>query len=510
MQQKTKAISSTAAPKKFFRMPGSEKPIKPEESLSSDSEKLSGYYTTSKLEKLFDTLIAELYKIKSSNEIICAADGFEKLEVEISKITSKLGDYTSAIIVQKSLESPELKESGKALLKASQVKMKDMGARVISIKMLGGTKVEIIANYYHKKSDLKNKKRKKQGIYPGLSLLGINDKCSPALSSRISIFATAASSFEEAKKLMETLYGFSVDVKTIQLICKRFAMRARLSFSKGSLPLDGEYQGKRVIISTDGGRIRVRKNKKGKKTKKNRRRYYTYWREPKLILVYVVDENGRKDREISPVMDASLDGPDAVFVMLLFYLEKLGVNKADKLLFVSDGANWIWERAKDLISNLGFDEKQCWYVLDFYHAVEHLGIIATYKRWNKKEADKWIKIQRHRLLKGNLKIFIEEIESVCKGTKSDILKRERRFFKKHLPHMRYAEIKDYKLPIGSGAVESGIRRVVNMRLKGAGIFWKEEMADAMLFLRSYYKAGRWNVLKNMAISGGMYFNEQYL
>ena len=49
----------------------------------------------------------------------------------------------------------------------------------------------------------------------------------------------------------------------------------------------------------------------------------------------------------------------------------------------------------------------------------------------------------------------------------------------------------YYLIKGSGAVESSIRRVVNLRMKGNSIFWKEDSANNMLFLRSYYKAGRW-------------------
>lgn len=40
------------------------------------------------------------------------------------------------------------------------------------------------------------------------------------------------------------------------------------------------------------------------------------------------------------------------------------------------------------------------------------------------------------------------------------------------------------LPVGSGAIESSIRRVINLRLKGNGIFWKEENAESMLQLRS--------------------------
>ena len=58
--------------------------------------------------------------------------------------------------------------------------------------------------------------------------------------------------------------------------------------------------------------------------------------------------------------------------------------------------------------------------------------------------------------------------------------------------MDYARIAALKLPIGSGAIESAIRRVVNLRLKGPSIYWHKTTAEAVLLLRSYYKAGRWN------------------
>ena len=66
--------------------------------------------------------------------------------------------------------------------------------------------------------------------------------------------------------------------------------------------------------------------------------------------------------------------------------------------------------------------------------------------------------------------------------------------------MRYRSIARKHLPIGSGAIESAIRRVVNLRLKGAGIFWYEESANAMLILRAYYKAGRTRQLATMALN----------
>src|SRR5882724_8502533 len=61
-------------------------------------------------------------------------------------------------------------------------------------------------------------------------------------------------------------------------------------------------------------------------------------------------------------------------------------------------------------------------------------------------------------------------------------------------------IQQEPLPIGSGAIESAVRRVVNLRLKGPSLFWCRASAEAILLLRSYYKAGRWNMLKHMATS----------
>jgi hypothetical protein len=461
------------------------------------------------LNSTVESLFSELEQIKSSSVNLHQADALERLEVDLHAKTIKIADLISAIKLQETLDSDQLEIDEKNLIKSSQKKMKNMGRRAITIRMLGGTPITIITTYYHQKSDLKKLKGRK-GFYPRLLLLGIHDRCTPALCSRASLFATAACSLEEAQRLMNTLYGFCLDIKTIRMICKRFAMRARAAFKAGEIPLEAEFKGKHVVISMDGGRLRIRKNKKGPKTKKNRSRYKTDWREPKLIIVYVVDGDGQKDRKISPIMDASLDGPDAIFGMLLYYLKKLGVVAADKLLFISDGAKWIWERAASLATSLGIEATQLLMALDFYHAVEHLTSIATHKKWEKKKSKKWVNKQRKRLLRGKLDIFMEEIEAICRGTKSKILRRERNFFKNHLPHMRYEEIKNGGLPIGSGAVESGIRRVVNMRLKGPGIFWQEEMADAMLLLRSYYKAGRWNMLKNMAFTGGLNVNECYL
>jgi hypothetical protein len=73
--------------------------------------------------------------------------------------------------------------------------------------------------------------------------------------------------------------------------------------------------------------------------------------------------------------------------------------------------------------------------------------------------------------------------------------------------MQYSFIASLGLPIGSGAMESAIRRVVNLRLKGALIYRCKETAEAMLLLRSFYKSVRWKMLNDFASSAKcMMFN----
>jgi hypothetical protein len=49
-----------------------------------------------------------------------------------------------------------------------------------------------------------------------------------------------------------------------------------------------------------------------------------------------------------------------------------------------------------------------------------------------------------------------------------------------------------QLPIGSGQVESAVRRVVNLRFKAPGAFWRETTVSGLMHLRAAFKAGRWD------------------
>ena len=58
--------------------------------------------------------------------------------------------------------------------------------------------------------------------------------------------------------------------------------------------------------------------------------------------------------------------------------------------------------------------------------------------------------------------------------------------------MSYRHFRAIGIPIGSGAIESTIRRVINQRLKGNGLSWYREHAEAMLQLRAQVVSKRWD------------------
>lgn len=221
-------------------------------------------------------------------------------------------------------------------------------------------------------------------------------------------------------------------------------------------------------------------------------------------MIYVVDEKGRIAQEFAPVIDGTLRGPDEVFRLLEFYLRQLEIHQAKEVLFIADGAKWIWERVTQLWQRLGLvGVVRCRELVDFYHVVEHIYALAALNTsWRAAKRKHWATQQRRRLWRGELKKLLDEVERLCRGKRGKDWARERDYLLRNARARRlnYSKARWAKMPMGSGSMESAVRRVINMRLKGPGIFWHEEHAEQMLMLRAYYKSKHWQVLTNKAFA----------
>ena len=307
-------------------------------------------------------------------------------------------------------------------------------------------------------------------------------------------------SLDEAQAVLADR-GVALETTTVRLIAYRYAARTRLEHQIAPTAFEASVAGRRVVISSDGGRLRLRETTRGPKTKTGRRRSTGAWREPKVLSMEVVDAEGKREASFAPVLDATLKGPEAVFALLRTSWQRRSITQAAQGLFVADGAPWRGKRVPLLVQAVGWAAQQVHARLDLYHAVHHLAQVAALRNdWSAKARSRWRTPQRRVLLRGQVEQGIAAVRAICRGRHSKAIRTQRDDVIKNQSRMAYAKLLALKLPIGSGAIESPVRRVVNLRLKGPSMCWCRASAEAILLLRSYYKAGRWNLLKHMATS----------
>ena len=56
--------------------------------------------------------------------------------------------------------------------------------------------------------------------------------------------------------------------------------------------------------------------------------------------------------------------------------------------------------------------------------------------------------------------------------------------------MDYSLSRTHHMPIGSGAIESALRRIINLCVKSNGMYWLRENAETKIRQRARTKAGR--------------------
>src|SRR3954469_24644808 len=281
---------------------------------------------------------------RRDGRVIRTAEDFKSMERAIAALTGRLSALLMAEATRAALDDAENRRQARSLAQGAGHIVKDQGRRDVTIRTACG-QVIVRATYFSRNCD---RGKAAKGMYPMLLTWGVQDRCSAAVASEISKLVAMLGSLEEVEQVLSDR-GRPLDFKTIRAIAYRFAARARAAQRAGSLNWGETVAGRRVVVSTAGGRLRIRTTKRGPKTTEGRNRYRTDWREPKLLIIYVADEDGQMDREFLAVIDGTLGGPDAIFKLMEFYLRELSITAADKVLFVADGARWIWNRVGALL-----------------------------------------------------------------------------------------------------------------------------------------------------------------
>jgi hypothetical protein len=415
----------------------------------------------------------------------------------VESIRSELIQFAETLIVaiiQPLLVSQEFLMQMKAT--AAKKALRFNGYRDIGVRLITGNRIVLRSPYFIKAHPKKRRKRRKgnRGGHLALQWLGFVDRVSLQLASVACQAALLCPSFEIARQTLRH-HGIELGVKTIHRIIQRIGRQTMDHRSAITLNGTDRSEGRVVLVCIDGGRLRERKTKRGRRAAGLKRQgYHTDWREPTQIVIQFFNADGSKCDDVLPIYDATMGDIDQVFSLIEKYLRQLDITKAENVVFCADGARRYWTRIDPLAKKLGIAVH--FEVIDYTHAKQNLAPIIEKlpKSMASRQIEK-IRQQWHDLLwKGDLhEIRGQIMQLITSHTKrKQALTKFKNYFLDNYHRMQYAGFRYFNVTTGSGCVESAIRRVINLRLKSPGIFWKRETAEAMLFLRSTLLCGRWD------------------
>ena len=155
-----------------------------------------------------------------------------------------------------------------------------------------------------------------------------------------------------------------------------------------------------------------------------------------------------------------------------------------RLIFISDGATWIKNWIADSFPNAVS-------ILDYYHACEHLHEFSNNFFKDKMAEQNWAAEQKELLLNSQTREVIKNIKELSKHSNQQADKLIA-YYESNLERMDYKRYKQTGCGIiGSGAIESAHRTVIQKRMKLSGQRWSKQGAQNMLNLRVTNKNQQW-------------------
>jgi len=340
--------------------------------------------------------------------------------------------------------------------------------------------------------------RKKKGISAVvplddyLHITNLPFKMTPEVMLDAAFWAQSQSSYQEAEEAIFRARKLKINDDTVRqvtdyignIVFQEDCEKANTVFDRlnsGKLHFPTRKKKGVLYIETDGAAVNTRsKDESG-----------SSWRENKLGIVFSSDniytwtnQKGERQSQINKREYTSYIGSVAEFKKhLLSCALKNGYGSYERTVFLSDGATWIRNVREELFP----DAQQ---ILDFFHLCENVNTYAKfmfgaeaaqYSAWANRMCaflrdSQWGKVLDDLSGRKNLP-----------GCPVDLYG----YITNNLANIDYKNYIEAGYYIGSGAIESGNKSVLQQRLKQAGMRWNVETAQPMLTLRAKYKSGLW-------------------
>jgi hypothetical protein len=217
-------------------------------------------------------------------------------------------------------------------------------------------------------------------------------------------------------------------------------------------------------------------------------------REIKVAAVYETEERRTKkgETEIHAVdieYVVATSGEDLARAAYLVAVKR-GVESAEQIIVLGDGASWIWKRIAGM-----FPAPKTTEVVDFYHASEYIWDAGKAVLGQKADKAKdWSEKRCHALKHEGPAPVLRELRllSPADGDTPKPVTKAITYFENQSPRMNYPLYVEQGLQIGSGSAESGVKQVVGARINQAGMRWDADRAEAVAHVRAAILSDRWD------------------
>jgi len=161
--------------------------------------------------------------------------------------------------------------------------------------------------------------------------------------------------------------------------------------------------------------------------------------------------------------------------------------KFKHIVCIADGARDLWRYFRKKYPNTI-------HVVDFFHVCEHLSKLSGLFFKNPSEAQAWYKKYRTILKedpKGASKLLRAARYRRSLIKENPEIESEIKYLQHNRSRMNYFELRQKKLPIGSGVVEAACKNLIGARMKKSGMRWTIDGGQTVLTLRSLILSNRW-------------------
>lgn len=287
------------------------------------------------------------------------------------------------------------------------------------------------------------------------------------------IFAGQSSCYEKSNEVLEKYLSVKVSAVQIYRVTDLYGEQIGKEMDSKECSLTPLRQDDTLYVESDGSMILTRKEG---------------WKEIKAGRIFKASDSIRFDGKPSYISHsqymAHLGDHKTFCNQMEDLIESYNV-KGSRLVFISDGAPWIKNWVEDAFPNAIS-------ILDFYHASEHLhGFVEQFFK-DKEKGKKWTKAQKELLLNGKVAQVIKNVRRKA-GTDNKAADNLIDYYNSNIKRMDYNRYKQIGCGIiGSGAIESTHRTLIQERMKLSGQRWSKKGAQNMLNLRVTNMNGQWN------------------